>query len=129
MEYYKLRTDIDIFPTDISGEPTFCIRDPINFADRMFFVPPPTLFIISLFNGRNSFLDIQAVFKQKYGVLVPEDKLKELAHNFDKNFFMDNERYRAQKLKKEEEFKKSPVRKAVLSGKSYESERGKLNSK
>jgi AmmeMemoRadiSam system protein B len=126
MEYYKLRTDIDIFPTDVSGEPAFCIRDPINLADRMFFVPPPTLFIISLFNGRNPFLDIQAVFKQKYGVLVPEDKLKELAHNFDKNFFMDNERYRAQKLKKEEEFKKSPVRKAILAGRSYEPEPEKL---
>ncbi|MDY6862370.1 MAG: AmmeMemoRadiSam system protein B [Thermodesulfobacteriota bacterium] len=126
MEYPKLRTDIEIFPAKISDGPTFCVRDPFNLTDKMLFIPPQTLFIISLFNGKNSLLDIQAAFMRKYGTLLPRNKIEELVDSFDACLFMDNEKFEGQKVKNEEEFRKSAVRKPVLAGRGYELEPEKL---
>jgi hypothetical protein len=127
VDYPKLR-DINAFPVQSSGQTLLCLQDPQNVSEKALFVPPPLYFIVSLFDGKHSMLDIQAEYMRKFGEFLYTEKLQEIINQLDENLFLEGERFQDALRQKEEGFKKASVREAIFAGKSYEVEPDKLKS-
>ena len=127
MDYPKLR-DINAFPVQSSGQTLLCLQDPQNVSDKALFLPPPLYFIVSLFDGQHSILDIQAEYMRKFGEFLYTEKLQEIINQLDENLFLEGERFQEALGQKEEGFKKASFREALFAGKSYEADSDKLRS-
>ena len=73
--YPKLR-QVDMFPAEVSGEKVICLRDPLNLSGKILFIPYPTFFIVSLFDGQHSLADIQVEFMRRFGELLTKKRFK-----------------------------------------------------
>lgn len=119
--YPKLR-QVDIFPTEYSGQKVVCLRDPLNLSGKILFFPYPAFFIVSLFDGQNSVVDIQEKFMRQFGELLFREKIQELANQLEEHFLLDSERFRRLEREIIEAFKTAPTRPMVLSGETYEAD-------
>ncbi|MGA2317707.1 MAG: AmmeMemoRadiSam system protein B [Thermodesulfobacteriota bacterium] len=119
MDYPKLRS-INIFPVQSSGQAMLCLQDPQNISEKALFMSPPLYFIVSLFDGQHSILDIQAEYMRKFREFLYTEKLQEIISQLDENFFLEGKRFQESLRQKEEGFKKASFREAVFAGKSYE---------
>jgi hypothetical protein len=113
---------VEAFPVDYQGQQLICLRDPQNLSGKMLFVSSEALFIISQFDGKHSILDIQEVFMRQFGGLIFRDEIDGLINQLDEALMLESENYRNFKIKLEEEFKNSPMRKSSHAGLSYPQE-------
>ncbi|MBW1678736.1 MAG: AmmeMemoRadiSam system protein B [Deltaproteobacteria bacterium] len=127
MDYPKLR-NVEIFPVQMEGKKLICFRDPLRITEKMVFLPQGALFIVSLFDGTHSIRDIQAEYMRKFGNLIYSDQIIEVAENLDRYYLLEGDRFRAYRKKIEDDFLKSPVRKPILAGNSYEADPEKLRA-
>jgi len=124
-KYPRMRS-LDIFPAEVSGQKVVCLRDPLNLAGKILFIPFPTFFIISLFDGLHSVVDIQAEFMRRFGELLYREKIQELIDQLDEYLLLESERFRSAEEKIIEEFRKSSHRPLTLAGESYEEDGERL---
>ena len=125
MDYPKLR-QVDAFPLETSGKKTIGLRDPSTMDDKVIVVSQPTFFLITLFDGKHSLLDIKAEYMRKYGEILFTENLEEIVKQLDDNYLLENERYEAYRKAIEDEFREADLRPAAFAGKSYESDFQKL---
>ncbi|MDI6763079.1 MAG: AmmeMemoRadiSam system protein B [Thermodesulfobacteriota bacterium] len=125
MDFPKLRNVI-IFPVQRSGQSLLCLQDPQNISDKALFLPPPLYFIVSLFDGRHSILDIQTEYMRRFGEFLFTEKIEEIIRQLDDTLFLEGEKFQEALRQKEEGFKKGSFREAAFAGKSYEREPGRL---
>lgn len=125
MEYPKL-IHIDAFPVEHAGQKVVGLRDPSSMSDKIVVVPPPVFFIVSLFDGKHSLLDIKAEYMRKYGQMIFTERLEEIIHYLDDHYLLESEKYDAYRKQVEDEFRATDRRPAVFAGKSYESDPEKL---
>ena len=127
MDYPKLR-NINVFPVQSSGQTLLCLQDPQNISEKALFLSPPLYFIVSLFDGQHSILDIQAEYMRRFGEFLYTEKLQEIISQLDEALFLEGERFQEALRQKEEEFKKASSREAVFTGKSYEGDPDRLRA-
>jgi AmmeMemoRadiSam system protein B len=127
VDYPKLRS-INVFPVQSSGQSLLCLQDPQNISEKALLLPPPLYFIVSLFDGQHSILDIQTDYMRRFGEFLYTEKLQEIITQLDENLFLEGERFQEALREKEESFKKGSVREAVFAGKSYEADSDRLRS-
>ena len=118
MDIPKLR-QVEAFPAEVAGQKVVCLRDPLGFSDKALFLPYAAYFIVSLLDGNNSILDIQAEYMRRFRQLLFREKVEEIIEQLDANLFLENERFKKHKEKVGVEFLSSPIRQAFLAGKSY----------
>ena len=121
MDYPKLRP-LEAIPGEVGGEQVVCLRDPHHFSDRVLILPHPLFFIVSLFDGRHSILDMQAAFVRRYGELLFREKLDELIRELVSAHFLEGEVFEHYRAQLEADFARSPIRRAALAGKGYEAD-------
>ena len=121
MDYPKLR-DVNIFPVQRSGKTLICLQDPLNIGERALFLPPVLYFIVSLFDGRHSVLDIQTEYMRRFGEILYTDKINEIVGQLEETHFLEGDRFQEALRHKEEDFRRASEREAAFSGKSYEKE-------
>jgi MEMO1 family protein len=121
MDYPRLRA-VNIFPVEMSGQSMLCLQDPLNIGEKALFLPPPLYFIVSLFDGRHSIVDIQAEFMRRYREFLFTEKVQEIIGQLEENLFLEGDRFEEALRQKEDLFKKSPIREAAFAGKSYVSD-------
>jgi AmmeMemoRadiSam system protein B len=103
-----------------------CLQDPQNISEKALFLPIPLYFIVSLFDGQHSILDIQAEYMRKFGEFLYTEKLQEIISQLDVALFLEGERFQEALRQKERDFKKASSRQAVFAGKSYEADPDRL---
>ncbi len=103
-----------------------CLQDPQNISGKALFLSPPLYFIVSLFDGQHSILDIQAEYMRKFGEFLYTEKLQEIITQLDEALFLEGERFQEALRQREENFKKAPFREAMFAGKSYEEDPERL---
>ena len=121
MDYPKLRGVIAL-PTQIQGQQMICIQDPQGYSQKAVFLPPPVFFIVSLFDGNHSVLDIQAEYMRKFGELLYREKIEEIIERLDDQLLLDSDRFKDVLEKEKGDFHGSPVREAAFAGTSYQSD-------
>lgn len=104
----------------MSGQTLVCLQDPHHISDQTLFLPPPLYFLVSLFDGRHSILDIQAEYLRRFGEFLFTDKIEEIIRQLEEALFLEGERFERALREKEEAFKQARVREAAFAGKSYE---------
>ena len=119
MDYPKLR-EVNIFPVQNSGQSLLCLQDPQNVSEKALFLSPPLYFVVSLFDGRHSILDIQAEYMRRFGEFLYTEKLQEIVNQLDEALYLEGERFKDALRQKEENFRKAPLRDPLFAGKSYE---------
>jgi AmmeMemoRadiSam system protein B len=125
VDYPKLRS-INIFPVQSSGQAMLCLQDPQNISEKALFLSPPLYFIVSLFDGQHSLLDIQTEYMRRFGEFLYTEKLQEIINQLDEALFLEGERFQEALRQKEDSFRKAPLREAMFAGKSYEGDPDKL---
>jgi len=125
LDYPRIRS-VDAFPAEVSGQKVICLRDPLGLSGKVLFFPYPTFFIISLFDGSHSLVDIQAEFMRHFGELLYREKIQELIVQLDEHFLLDSERFRDAEQKVIDGFQSSPLRSLTLNEDSYEGGAEKL---
>lgn len=121
MDYPKLR-NLNIFPIKSSNQILICFQDPQNISNKVLFIPPEIYFIISLFDGKHSILDIQVEYMRRFGEFLFKEKIEEVVNQLDESLFLYSDRFEKVLKEKEKLFKKSLIREAQFAGKSYERE-------
>ncbi len=123
--YPKLR-NIDAFPTEFEGQQVICLRDPLNLAGKILFIPLAAFFIIRLFDGQHSLLDIKAEFMRQFGRLLYQEDIDRLLGQLDENLLLENERFQIHEREMIHAFRRSTSRPMALSGESYDQEPKRL---
>jgi AmmeMemoRadiSam system protein B len=109
-----------------SGKQMICIQDPLRFSESAVFVPPDVFFIISLFDGEHSILDIQEQYTRRYGGILFSDRVREIIGQLDSNLLLESEQFEQHKERLLAEFRASSIRAASHAGGAYELEASKL---
>jgi len=125
VDFPKLR-NVNVFPVKMSGQTLVCLQDPQNVSESALFLSPPVYFIVSLFDGQNSILDIQTAYMRRFGEILYSEKIQEVVEQLEDNLFLEGERFEEALRQTEERFKTAPVREAGFAGKSYEKDPERL---
>ncbi len=113
---------------EADGEKFVGLRDPLNFTDKVLFLTPPTLFIVSMFDGKHSLRDIQAACMQRFGELIMLDKIQKIVDQLDTYLFLDSNRFHEFESQVRCEFLEAPARSAAHAGVSYPKDDVELKS-
>jgi AmmeMemoRadiSam system protein B len=127
MDYPKLR-NINIFPVQNSGQTFLCLQDPQNICEKALFISPALHFIISLFDGQHSILDIQTEYMRRFGEFLYAERLEEIIAQLDGVLFLEGERFQEALRQKERTFQEASIREAIFAGKSYEDDPKQLRA-
>jgi AmmeMemoRadiSam system protein B len=122
MDYPKLRP-VEALPTQ---ENMICLRDPQGFSDKLLLIPPTLFYVVSMFDGRHSVLDIQAAYTSRFGELLFSEKIREIIDQLDDALFLDSERFQQARRQAVEDFRSAELREATHAGISYEEKPGEL---
>ncbi len=122
MDYPKLRPVEAVTARDN----LICLRDPLGISERLICLPPELFFIVSLFDGNHSILDIQAAYTRRYGTLLFSDKVREIIEKLDSYLFLESDRFYEAQNRAVEEFRKATLREASHAGTAYEKDREAL---
>ncbi len=104
----------------MSGQTLLCLQDSLNISEKALFLPPVLYFIVSLFDGCHSILDIQAETVRRFGEFLFTEKIQEVIDQLEENLFLEGDRFQEALRQKEVSFKKAKMREAAFAGKSYE---------
>ncbi len=127
MENPKIRP-VEAFPIDHEGQTLICLRDPTGMAPEPILLGMGAYFIVTLFDGTNALLDIQASFARRFGEILPSVRLNELIEALDRTYFLDSPAFAERVRQVREEFSRTPQREAALAGLCYEKDAAKLRA-
>lgn len=121
MEKPKLRP-IQAFPVEYQGKKAYGIRDPQSLAAGSLVLEPHVFFIVSLFDGNHTLLDIQTEYARRFGDLLFSSQLEDLIESLDRNHFLESENFSQYLEQLTEEFRRAEVRLPSHAGFAYPGE-------
>jgi AmmeMemoRadiSam system protein B len=127
MDKPRIRS-VEAFPVEHENERLICLRDPLGFAPQPILVGLGAYFLITLFDGDHSHLDIQEAYAKRFGDLLVSERLAELITNLDRALFLESPAFAERMAQIKTEFHDAPTREAVHAGLCYEREPLKLRA-
>ncbi|MFL6416628.1 MAG: AmmeMemoRadiSam system protein B [Bryobacteraceae bacterium] len=115
----RLRFNLDFLPSSDPERPGLYIRDPYHYSDATLLVPPPLVQALECFDGQQTTLDLRSELVRITGEIQVGEIEKHLYDALDEAGFLENDRYRDLKGKRELEFAKEPERRAEFAGSAY----------
>ncbi|HVB80890.1 MAG TPA: AmmeMemoRadiSam system protein B [Candidatus Binataceae bacterium] len=119
---------VEAFPMEQQDQTLICLRDPSGLAPEPIMLGMGAYFLVTLFDGSNSTLDLQAAFSRRFGEVIPSEKIRELVTALDRAYFLDSPAFAERVRGVREEFRQSPSRAAALAGLCYETEPSRLRA-
>lgn len=113
---------LEAFPVEHNGERMVCLRDPSGAAPEPIAIGIGAYYLITMFDGATSLLDLQAAFARRFGEILPAEKLTELVTALDRGYFLDSPAYERRVRRMREEFAAQPERPAAHAGLCYRDE-------
>lgn len=118
----RLRFNLDFAPSPDPKRPGLFIRDPYHYSDASLLVPPPLVQVLECFDGNQSTLDLRAELVRITGEIQVGELEKHLFDSLNDAGFLENDRYRELKAKREAEFAGESTREAAFAGSAYPSD-------
>jgi AmmeMemoRadiSam system protein B len=116
----RIRNDLEFIPIQHEGRQLVLIRDHLGLVQEGKAVAPALYQILALLNGVRSVRDIQwELMRQRGGVLVNTDEIKDILVQLDKSFLLDSERFQSARNKIVTRFASEPVRRCSHCGQGY----------
>jgi AmmeMemoRadiSam system protein B len=127
MDKPKIRP-VEALPVNQNGQTFVMLRDPGGVAPEPIVIGTGAYFLVTLFDGANTLLDIQAAFTRRFGDILPSEHLRGLIDALDQGYFLDSPRYVGRVREIHDEFARSPQRAAALAGLAYENDPVRLRA-
>lgn len=127
MDKPKIRP-VEALPVQQNGQTYVMLRDPGGIAAEPILIGTGAYFLVTLFDGANTLLDIQAAFTRRFGDLLPSEHLRGLIDALDKGYFLESPRYTERLREVHEAFAQAPQRAASLAGLAYEKDPVRLRA-
>lgn len=115
----RLRFNLDFVPSPDPERPGLYIRDPYHYSDATLLVPPPLVAALECFDGRQSALDLRSELVRITGEIQVGEIEKHLFDTLNDAGFLENDRYRQLKAKRESEFACELIREPIFAGGAY----------
>jgi AmmeMemoRadiSam system protein B len=119
---------VEAFPMEQQDQTLICLRDPSGLAPEPIILGMGAYFLVTLFDGTNSTLDLQAAFSRRFGEVIPSEKIRELVVALDHAYFLESPALAERVRSVREDFRQSPSRAAALAGLCYETEPARLRA-
>ncbi|MGD0074405.1 MAG: AmmeMemoRadiSam system protein B [Candidatus Binataceae bacterium] len=119
---------VEAFPVQYQNQTMVALRDPMGFAPQPIVIAGGAYFLLTLFDGNHSLLDIQEAYARRFGDVLMTEKLNELIEALDRAFFLDSPAFAVRVREVLDEFRASPDRAASHAGLCYENEPVKLRA-
>ncbi|MGH7879594.1 MAG: hypothetical protein ACREQD_08870, partial [Candidatus Binataceae bacterium] len=84
---------LEAVPIQQEGQTYIMLRDPAGVAPAPIAIGTGAYFLVTLFDGANSLLDLQTAFTRRFGDLLPSEHLHSLIDALDQGYFLDSPRY------------------------------------
>ena len=121
-ELPKLRSRLEAIPIRHGSELHIALRDLEGLNPDTLVLSPQAYFLVTLMDGSNSMVDIQAAFMRRYGSMLLREDLDGLVQELDTYLFLENENSRARAQQLITEFRNQTSRPAFHAGISYEAD-------
>jgi MEMO1 family protein len=118
MDYPRLRY-LEAFPIEQEGRIQVVLRDPMQISPRMLALSPELFSLLSLLDGSNSLLDIQAEVSRRWNRLFLRSELDAILEALDRALFLDNRSFRNRLEEVTGAFRRDTLRVASHAGISY----------
>ncbi|MFC2167310.1 AmmeMemoRadiSam system protein B, partial [Acidobacteriota bacterium] len=116
----RLRSDLDLIPTQHQGERVFVVKDALGLISQPVLLQRDDIQFLQLFDGTRTVQDVQLIFmRQQGGLLVSSDSIQKRIDLYDSLFLLDSGLYREAKKEIVEGFSRLDVRRASLTGHGY----------
>jgi AmmeMemoRadiSam system protein B len=119
---------VEAFPVEHEKQTLICLRDPTGVASPPLLLGFGAYFLVTLFDGDHSLIDIQEAYVKRFGEMLLTDKLSELIEALDNAFFLDSRAYAQRLGELREEFHRSPNRDAAHAGLCYSQDATELRA-
>ena len=119
-ELPKLRNRLEAIPIRRGRELYIALRDLEGLNPESLLLSPQAYFLVTLMDGSNSALDIQAAYMRRFGGILYRENLDDLLQKLDSHFFLENDNSRHRMRQLITEFHDCPTRPAYHAGLSYE---------
>jgi hypothetical protein len=119
-ELPKLRSRLEAIPIRRGRELYIALRDLEGLNQETLLLSPQAYFLVTLLDGSNSAVDIQAAYMRRFGNILYREDLDGLLQQLNTHFFLDNENSRGRMEQLISEFRDQPTRPAYHAGLSYE---------
>jgi len=119
-ELPKLRNRLEAIPIRRGRELYIALRDLEGLNPETLILSPQAYFLITLMDGSNSVVDIQAAYMRRFGDILYRENLDGLLQKLDTHFFLENDNSRGRMEQLVTEFHNQPTRPAYHAGLSYE---------
>ena len=106
-------------PSPDPERPGLYIRDPYHYSDATLLVPPPLVQALECFDGQQTAVDLRAELVRITGEIQVGELEQHLFDSLNEAGFLETERYRELKARREEEFAAEPVREPAFAGAAY----------
>src|SRR5262247_2495474 len=116
---------VEAFPVQQNGKTLLYLKDPLNLASPLG-LSSAGYFILSHFDGRHSYVDIQEAFSKQFGSILASDELTKFVDMLDQHYYLQSERFRSYRDGVIDEFRRLPTRAAAHVGGAYRAERNGL---
>ena len=125
----KLRTDIEVIPTQYQGQKAFVIRDALGLIPEPVLLQGEALRFIQLLDGRRDLRDIQLeVMRSQSNTFISTEVIEKFISDLDAAFLLDSEHYRSEKDRIIHDYARLEIRKAALQGSAYPEDPQQLRS-
>jgi hypothetical protein len=109
------------------GEDQYIVLwDPRGLSKERLVLPLNYFFIVQHFDGEHSLQEIGAMYLKRFGEFLMPNKVEQLVSELDDKLFLEGTRVESARQSAVDAYRRSPVRKAAFSGRSYEADAPKL---
>jgi AmmeMemoRadiSam system protein B len=119
---------VEALPVEQNGQNYVMLRDPGGIAPEPILIGGGAYFLVTLFDGKNDWRDLQAAFMRRFGDLLPLEHLEGLIEALDKGYFLDSPRYADRVREVHAAFAQAPQRPAALAGLAYDNDPTRLRA-
>ena len=119
-ELPTLRNRLEAIPIRRGRELYIALRDLEGLNPETLILSPQAYFLVTLMDGSNSAVDIQAAYMRRFGDILYREELAAVLQKLDTHFFLENENSRGRMQQLITEFYNQPTRPAYHAGVSYE---------
>ena len=116
----RLRTDIQLLPTEVQGRRVLAVKDMLGLRDQVVALVPQAAALLPLFDGEHTVLDLQeAMMRARGNQLVMRSEAEMLVEELDSLLVLQSDGYHRRKQEVRREFAALARRPAALAGSGY----------
>ena len=124
---YPVLRNLQFSPIKQGEEQYVVLWDPTGLGKERLVLPLNYFFIVQHFDGEHSLQDIGALYLKRFGEFLMPNKVEQLVVDLDEKLFLEGDRAQAARQQAQNDYRQSPLRKAVFAGRSYEGDGAKLS--